>query len=116
MGITGADVEIQHPGAPWNTVAVVWVYGEDASVPAVAAVVRDAARAIEEEGSISGTEVSFFAVDGASADFDGPYSRSERNAATLYTMSDVSLEVGVRPGGARTVSLAPNDITRLAAE
>jgi hypothetical protein len=112
-GIQGADVVITHPGAPWNTEAIVTLYVADESVPSVAAAVRSAAKALDG-GPVADHPVTVFVIPGKPSDYS---SNGAAVDARLRTLDGVADALGLhRDSVGDAIRLKPDDIRRLARE
>lgn len=71
-GVNGADVAIQHPGAPWNTKVVVRLFVDDAAQEPMTRAVLDAARIFAEHAATARHGADIILVDGDIDDYADP--------------------------------------------
>jgi len=109
-GVNGADVSVQHPGAPWNTRIVVSMYLDDGSQAAAISAVEAAAPVLADAPEVSRHPVMITLVHGDIADFPTGPTRTD----TILLNPDTYATLGLEHTGGESVQLTSDDIARLA--
>ncbi|MFT4229301.1 MAG: hypothetical protein QM602_03325 [Microbacterium sp.] len=110
--LNGAKVEVQHPGAPWNSKIVIRMFVDDDSAEAVAENVREVAAFAADEPSLDGQPLTLMAIVGTPDDFPNGDGLS---VAGVKVMGSVSRIVG-GVGTEEILELSAADVRRLADE
>lgn len=111
-GVNGAEVFINHSGAPWNTQVVVYLYLDDPSAESVTGAVADAVPALAADSTASRHPVTVSFYDGVLADYADPAQAIGDRIVVGQSTYDA---LGVDFTGGQSVQLSPEDLTRLAA-
>ncbi|KZB85898.1 hypothetical protein [Amycolatopsis regifaucium] len=110
-GVTGALVEVQHPGLPTNTNVVIWLFLESADVESVATAARKVAVAARGDDGVRGRQVNLFVVKGKREDFPA---RQDVVRNTVPVMHRVAEALGLPESAGQMLVLTPEVIARLA--